>query len=196
MFITASFFILWDVWFTEMGVWSFNAKYLLGINILNLPLEEWMFFFTIPYACVFIYECLKCWFSIKMSLRSARFFSIPFASMLMLISALNYEKMYTGITFFLLALLVLIQFILFKTEILRNFLPAYLIAIGPFFLVNGVLTSNPVVIYNDLENLAFRLWTVPFEDIFYGMLLILMNITLMELFRQRIFAKSFKPKPA
>lgn len=196
MLLTGAFFIVWDVWFTEKGVWSFNPDYLIGINILNLPLEEWLFFFTIPYACVFIYECLRCWFSLKISLLNARYFSIPFASILMLVALLNYDKMYTSITFFLLAVMVLVQFVLFKTEILRNFIPAYAIAIGPFFLVNGILTSNPVVIYNDLENLAFRIWTVPFEDIFYGMLLILMNITLMELFRQRTFARSFKLKPA
>lgn len=190
--LTGVFFIVWDVWFTEIGVWSFNPEYLIGWNLFNLPIEEWMFFITIPYACIFIYECLRCWFSFKITLRNARFVSIPFASILMLVSLLNYSRMYTSITFFLLAVMFIVQFVLFKTEILRNFLPAYAIVIGPFFLVNGILTSNPVVIYNDLENLAFRIWTVPFEDLFYGMLLILMNITLMELFRQRATARAHK----
>ncbi len=54
----------------------------------------------------------------------------------------------------------------------------------PFLLVNGILTGSfidgEVVWYNDKENLGFRLATIPFEDVFYGMLLLLCNISIFE----------------
>ena len=53
--ITLAFFIAWDVLFTAQGVWGFNESYLVGLSLLGLPLEEWLFFVAIPYACVFTY---------------------------------------------------------------------------------------------------------------------------------------------
>jgi lycopene cyclase domain-containing protein len=49
-------FILWDMFFTHLGVWRFNAAYILGIQVFNLPLEEMLFFLAIPFACLFIYR--------------------------------------------------------------------------------------------------------------------------------------------
>ena len=55
----------------------------------------------------------------------------------------------------------------------------------PFLIVNGFLTAIPVVLYNDAENLNLRIYTIPFEDIFYGMLLVLMNIVIYEKLKNR-----------
>ena len=58
-------FILWDIWFTAKGVWWFDYSYTLGISILGLPLEEWMFFLFIPFSCVFTFYCFDKFFDLK-----------------------------------------------------------------------------------------------------------------------------------
>ena len=51
-------FIPWDIWFTDIGVWWFRDDYITGWKIFLLPIEEWLFFIVVPYACIFIYEVL------------------------------------------------------------------------------------------------------------------------------------------
>jgi len=182
--ITAAIFIPWDMWKTDIGVWSFNPEYLLGIWIGNLPLEECMFFFTIPYAILFIYECLKCYLpdyleKIGPTLSKAVFVALLFFAVIF--SA----KTYTWVTFCLAALFLMFHHVLLKNRYAGRFWMAYFIHLIPFFLVNGVLTSLPVVMYDMDEQIGFRIFSVPVEDSIYSMLLLLMNVTFHELLQER-----------
>lgn len=177
--VIAAGFIIWDEWFTQTGVWSFNPEYLTGIFLGSLPLEEWMFFFTIPYACMFIYACLKAYFP-KLGSR----YALPVIGVFSMLSAALaigfFDRIYTVMTFGLLPLLWGLYLAVHGTKHAGYFLLMWLIHLIPFFTVNGVLTSWPVVIYNDAENLGFRIGTVPFEDSFYSMVMLLGNVIIYE----------------
>ena len=55
MAVTGLFFLAWDVLFTVKGVWRFNDHYIIGIKFFELPLEEVLFFLTVPFAaCLFM----------------------------------------------------------------------------------------------------------------------------------------------
>jgi len=185
--ITATIFITWDIYFTDIGVWGFNSDYLTGINIGNLPIEEWLFFFCIPYAIVFTYASVKKLVRSEILLTDAKYISIGLALILLFIAIYNVDKIYTFITFFSTALFLIVQTFLFKPEYMGKFYLSYLIIfLGPFLLVNGILTGSfikePVVWYNNNENLGIRIFTIPVEDFVYGFLLYLMNVTLYEYF--------------
>ena len=187
MFITLVFFIAWDVLYTHWGIWGFNDRHLTGIKILNLPLEEWLFFVTIPYACVFTYHALK--YLLKKDILAPFAGTISWILILVLVitGAVFYDHLYTSVTFGLTALFILLHLYVFKSKYLGRFYLTYAIILIPFFIVNGILTGSwieeEVVFYDDTMNLGIRMFTIPVEDSIYGLLLILMNITFYEKFK-------------
>lgn len=52
-------FGLWDVFAVLRGHWSFDPTGVWPLRIINLPLEEWLFFIIIPFCCIFTWEALK-----------------------------------------------------------------------------------------------------------------------------------------
>jgi lycopene cyclase domain-containing protein len=188
MVIPASLYIVWDIYFTSKGVWIFNPAYITGINLYNLPLEEVLFFFIVPYCCVFIYACIRAYFPNLVNKKTADLVLLVLAVALFVTGVIYVEKYYTCWTFIFTGAFILIIYAVkkfFKGFDAVSFLISYAICLIPFLIVNGFLTAIPVVIYNDAENLGIRIYTIPFEDAFYGMLLVLMNIALYEKLKSR-----------
>ena len=178
--ITGVFFLIWDSYFTRLGVWGFNPVYLTGINIGNLPIEEVLFFFCVPYSCVFTCYCLRLLIKRRVSKITGKWLTAILIIFFLVTAGLNYTRLYTFYTFTFAAVLLIISAYILKVTWLKEFYPAYLVILIPFFIVNGLLTgtglSSPVVWYNNNQTLHFRLLTIPFEDVFYGMDLILLNL--------------------
>jgi lycopene cyclase domain-containing protein len=55
-------------------------------------------------------------------------------------------------------------------------------------VVNGLLTSLPVVIYDNSENLNIRVGSIPVEDFVYCLILLGMNIGLYELLKRKFMS--------
>ncbi len=183
--VTGAAFIFWDVYFTKWGIWGFNPRYLIGIDLINLPLEEWLFFICIPYACVFTYFCLKILVKKDCLKPVSGYITLALAIILLIAGILNLDKLYTGVTFIFTSVFLLLHSIVFKSDYLGRFYLAYLVVfLFPFLIVNGILTGSfiegEVVWYNNAENLSLRVFTIPIEDFVYGLLLFLMNVTIYE----------------
>lgn len=189
--IGAVFFIIWDIIFTDAGVWGFNHSYLLGIDIFGLPIEEILFFFVIPYACIFLYEAFYFHFSFNPFKNFSRLISVLLILFTTVIAWTNTDKSYTFSAMFFLSLAIffaefICKYLKENNNELAKFYWIFLLIIIPFAIDNGILTGSfitePVVWYNDDENLAFRFGTIPFEDVFYGMSLVLLDFCLFKYF--------------
>lgn len=188
MVLPAAFYIVWDILFTKNGVWSFSADHIIGCSFQGLPIEEMLFFFVVPYCCVFIYACIRAYFPLMVDNRISRILFALLALLFLTIAFLNNDRAYTYFTGlfaggFMLLVLLLPQ--VFHSFHAKAFLIAYAIILIPFLIVNGFLTAIPVVLYNDFENLSIRLYTIPVEDTVYGLLLVLMNVVIYEKLKSR-----------
>lgn len=184
--ITGSFFLVWDYLFTLDGVWGFNPVYLTKLYLGPLPVEELLFFITVPFACLFIYELVKFYLPNLTINKQSRIGFTVLGIGLLLAGLLNTDKAYTFIKLSLAGGGLLFVSLMLKPKWLGHFLVMFLVHLIPFFIVNGILTSLPVVWYNDSENLGIRMGTIPVEDTFYSLLLLLMNVAFFEYFRGKI----------
>lgn len=49
----------WDIFATWRGHWQFNPRGVGNIKVVNLPLEEVLFFVVIPFCCIFTWEAIN-----------------------------------------------------------------------------------------------------------------------------------------
>lgn len=191
---TMLIFVPWDAGKTSLGVWGFNPEHLQGIYLFNLPVEEWMFFIAIPYACMFTYHSFEYLIRKDYLAPFAQPFTLFIIALLLVVAAFNPERWYTFITFVSTAIFLTLHLFVFKSTYLGRFYMMYFATLIPFFLVNGALTGmftpEPVVWYNDTRNLGIRLGTIPIEDAVYGLFMLLLNTTIYEWLRKRDLQKS------
>ena len=175
VFVVAIPFWIWDVFKTSEQVWGFNPRY-YTLLIGNLPIEEWLFFITFPWASLFIYECMNCYFNKsqiiiffdKIDTLWSGFLIVFF----LLIGALWWGHLYTVTTFWTAGFLLLLQFLYGKKSVRLKFYRCLPIMFVPFILVNAVLsgyfTAQPLVIYNPAEYLGYRFLSIPLDDFVYN----------------------------
>ncbi len=178
--LASSIYILWDIIFTTLGVWGFNNQFITGIYILNLPIEEILFFLCIPFCCLYTYHLVEKFNILFFKNINWKKVNIYILLVVLIVGLTNYTKLYTFICF---TTFSLVLFIVNKSTININFTffyTTFILIIFPFLIINGALTGmffdQTVVWYNNNEILGLRIFTIPLEDAFYAHQLILLNL--------------------
>lgn len=190
------FFIGWDIYFTQKGVWGFSTTYTTGFPIFGLPWEECLFFIIIPIACIFIYWSLNTVIKKDPFAHAENIITLMLIITFFVIGLWKWEHIYTATATLLSGFLLLYHWLFVKPGYRGRFYLAYLVTCIPFLLVNGVLTGGftegPVVMYNPEENFGLRIGTVPVDDFAYSFLMLFANISLFEAFGNRSSSKKKK----
>ncbi|PZR15106.1 MAG: lycopene cyclase domain-containing protein [Flavobacterium psychrophilum] len=177
-------FLIWDAWFTHAGVWWFSKEYTVGINLVGMPVEEWLFFICIPFSCVFTYFCLIKFFDLGWVERYTKLIVFMVLAISIAVLFAFYGRMYTTLTAVVTIVAIVYLYFIARYGSLGRSTLIYLILMFGFIPVNGTLTGtgleSPVVNYNPDEIIGLRILTIPIEDFAYGYVLFLMNVYIFE----------------
>ena len=190
IFTIAAIYILFDIYFTQLGIWGFNPRYHSNIIFFNLPLEEWLFFIIVPYASIFLHEAIVLYFpNLKLNNRITKAITISIIIICVIVAMFNLNKTYTLYISILLTISLLLS-IFDKSEVIRNLYLTFIVILIPFIIVNSILTGSFIdqeaVWYNNNEHMGIRFFTIPIEDFGYAFSLILLNLMLIGKLRQRL----------
>ena len=183
-------FILHDIYFTYIEVWGFNEEYHSEVLLINLPLEEILFFIIIPFCCLFTYFVFK---NLQiLNFLYNRVLLRQFSFLLLILGLVFYDQAYTLFVFLgTSALLLRISYA--QSEWTGYFFSTYIIiSLVPFLIVNGMLTGYPdvensTVWYNPSEIIGFKVFNIiPVEDFFYNFILLYCNFYFFEFFCSKI----------
>ena len=191
--ISSGGYLLWDIIFTALGVWKFNPEFVSGFYLINLPWEEIFFFISVPYACLFIYACLRHYLPQLEHRNFGRIVSLLLLMLCIFITINHYNKLYTAVTAILLAFTLLNQLLVTRGRYMTHLYIAWFVSIIPMMIVNGLLTGLPVLIYDNSQNLGIRIpsllsgmqYGIPVEDFFYNLLYMLWMIWIYEARKNR-----------
>ena len=101
---SVAIFVMWDLRFEEQAIWRFNSEFLTGMNILNLPIEEWLYFIGIPFLGVFIFENIKYYFNNFERPNTFLGLSLALFILFVIVAYFSRQKLYPFFTFFLLSI--------------------------------------------------------------------------------------------
>lgn len=188
IFISGFMFLLWDIRFTQVGIWSYDAEYTIGIFHKGLPLEQWIFYLVFPYTALLIYEIISNRFR---SIDLNNIFTAISLLLILVFAVVAYMfrmRIYTFFSF--LFTTIYLGYTIFRKQFkphLTHYFFTFLAILIPYFILYGYLTWNLAIEYHQEQVLNVWIGMMPVENIVFLFLLLLINITVYEYLSEKKF---------
>lgn len=188
------FMILLERFFMYRGICGFMPAYQIKTSFFSLPIEEVLFFITIPYSCIFIYEYVRTKFKKDFLLPHIKKINVGVIFILTIVLLFSFYKEYPFTISTLLDIFIYLYFInKFNNNYMGYFYLSYLISLIPY-LISSILINNglwfisksPIIWYNKDKIFDLKIFNIPLENTIYFMFFLLTYISIYE------FSKSKK----
>lgn len=164
LFVSTSWLIL-DAWQHAAGFWGYNPQYVSQIQVLNLPLEEALFFYLIPLATLVLWHAIPVSRTAVLLGKGVVIGQILLALLMLFAPWPLPLRSAIDLVLCLVALGLIIRLDLLQ----RPVLAWTAVTAGCFLVANTYLTALPIVLYNADHMVPWRLGTIPVSDIHYNL---------------------------
>jgi lycopene cyclase domain-containing protein len=182
-------FILWDIWAAAHGHWFFSSTYITAPRPFGIPIEEILFFVTVPFAMCFVWDVLAKYISNKPVSEVLAATGVALASLMPILLLLTqWSRGYTRSAAIAMAL-ALVAVVASGWWRRNRFWWFQLILFTIFFIANTFLTALPVITYGDASAIGYRIGTIPLEDFLFNFALINLFVITYDYFCRKLTNK-------
>jgi lycopene cyclase domain-containing protein len=161
-------FIFWDIWAVSAGHWGFNGDYILGPELFGMPIEEWLFFITVPFAMIYTWGVVKKFVADKPSALAWPFLALGIVGGVSVWFLLNYWGNGYTRTVSIAALVTVLLLLVSRLAYTARFWTFQLLLVALFLIFNSILTSIPIITYGSDAIIGFKVGTIPIEDFLFS----------------------------
>lgn len=180
-------FVLLDVLQHARGWWSYNTNLVFDGRLFGLPLEEVAFFFAIPFSSLYLYSHLAKVPSLQKPISLPQRMLASIAMLAVVVLAVVEAKERTVVDALLCLIVISTTSLLITPYQLKRHDIVWVGAIALLFLVvNGLLTSLPIVMYDSSFGSSLRLGSIPLADGVYNVSLLLSALFVYRYHRRQV----------
>lgn len=161
-------FMIWDIWAASTGHWGFNAEYVTGPYLFNVPLEEYLFFLTVPFAMMYVWGVVKKYVADKSLAGILPLLAFGFAAGASVWLLVNFWGNGYTRSAAIATLIAVIFAAMSRIAYTVRFWVFQVLLLGLFLVFNSILTMLPIITYGPDAIIGFRISDIPIEDFFFN----------------------------
>ncbi len=167
--LTGALYLFWDAMVVGRGDWAFNPKFTGTFRLFGLPLGEYLFFVSVPYACLFLFEVVNRYaVDQRWLIVDSAFLFVP-TLILAGAAAVYWRQRYTFLALISAAAFLGVLALTFpQLAGQSHFWIWFALCFAAFLVVNGIYTALPTIWYNPRAIWGVRVGPIPVEDFFYN----------------------------
>jgi|ECHnycMinimDraft_1075156.scaffolds.fasta_scaffold00495_5 lycopene cyclase domain-containing protein len=176
--LTSIPYLIWDHFAVLQGSWTFSRSNTLGLYWFGMPLEEYLFFLSVPLSSLLIYDVAR-WVLGNAQIRVPKLLFPASSIALASLGILNVAHSYTSTVLLFTAFILLLTFFL-QPHLLSSasFWIFQALSYIPFLAFDHILVTLPAFTYGNGAILGIRVFQIPLEEFAYSFSLLDLYCTL------------------
>lgn len=168
------------VFFARNGIWTFHSESLSGWFFRHLPVEQYLYYFSMSFFCLALYQYRKAKRPHK-SIGFSLFLSNLLLGLCVAFLFFAYTKPYTLVLVSMTAFFLLLVEYRTRLRFMGNFYPALLWGLIPFYITQYILSHRPIITYQWDKTMNAGWLKIPFENHFLYFGMFLLGVAVLEL---------------